>query len=54
MYSFIVCVLEEASSNYYRLKKIRFKMQLPLSLLGICGSRIFSVINTSAVQVSSG
>lgn len=22
-YSFIVCVIEEASSNYYRLKKIR-------------------------------
>lgn len=25
MYSFIVCVIGEASSNYYRLKKIRLK-----------------------------
>lgn len=29
MYSFIVCVLEEASSNYYRLKKIRLKGSCP-------------------------
>lgn len=33
MYSFIVCVIGKASSNYYRLKKIRLKAAAHIFIL---------------------
>lgn len=33
MYSFIVCVIGEASSNYYRLKKIRLEAAAHIFIL---------------------